>query len=187
MIKRLHFLVISATGVLLLLMPIAWKVTTHLDSKVSVRAIDQFCQTFGDEVLHKHGWHMRYFEQTFDKNLHGLAFSFWTSETMDVDQARDGVMQLCDELLAAVNASPKLRPYLAHYPFTPQDIWMSLYPKGNMTNNIYFGECCCLRGRLCFANHDDSGEYRRGWEILDESWEEGMARREAWRSAQSVH
>jgi hypothetical protein len=90
--------------------------------KLTTQILKQVSQELqGEAHLYKVGDEGKMFDQI---ELLGLMFSYY--EPLDEDKARKLLIYSIDKLVATVNANQKIRPYLANYPFTPQNVRISI-------------------------------------------------------------
>ena len=57
-----------------------------------------------------------------------MAMCFDRYEEITMEEGRELLIYCVNEYLSAINASEELRPDLIHYPFTPKDVTIILYP-----------------------------------------------------------
>ena len=72
----------------------------------------------------------------FPEQLEEFILKYKSSEKVDVERARVLIVNTVEELLNLINSSPILRPKLANYPFTSENLTYSISFE-NINNNYY--------------------------------------------------
>ena len=55
-------------------------------------------------------------------DIKSLKMSLWVQDSVTIDEARDIMVTFTELFLEAVNENPDLRPYLANFPFQPDNL-----------------------------------------------------------------
>lgn len=60
-------------------------------------------------------------------HIRKLNMAFMHLGKLQVDQGRELVVYCVNEYLSAINANEEIRPFLIHYPFTPEDVEIEIF------------------------------------------------------------
>jgi hypothetical protein len=87
-----------------------------------------------------------------------VGFSFQKLEVLSKDEAREIVVDCAEELLRAFNEDEKIRPHLRDYPFTTENIKVSVFLKTSDYDRIYYPDFSVARvssGRVVFSASEE--------------------------------
>lgn len=79
------------------------------------------------------------------------------------DQLRNVLVNSVEELRSAVNSNEELRPYLIVYPFTSQEIEITLFVSSKWDGNIYdpdISSATARKGNLIYRTTDKSDTFK---------------------------
>ncbi len=65
-----------------------------------------------------------------------LYLAFECRRPLTIDETRPMIIDCVNILVTAINENEKIRPYLAKYPFTPDNIEMVIFFQDNMGNDV---------------------------------------------------
>jgi hypothetical protein len=77
-----------------------------------------------------------------------LGLSFEIIGPLTKEQLREILIDCVEEFMTAINANERLRPHLKNYPFTPKEIEIELYIKGEKRRDLFDPEI-----RVAVATH----------------------------------
>lgn len=103
----------------------------------------------------------------------GLSFDYFYP--VDIDTAREFLVEAVEKFAHEVNSDESLRPYLNNYPFEPKNILIEIYVKTREWKDFGSGELCIVvasEGVLKYKIHDpENGRLKT---IYRETFEEAL-------------
>lgn len=74
------------------------------------------------------------------EHIRKLNMSFECRGMFSMEQGRELVLYCVKEYLSAINSSEEIRPHLVHYPFTPNDIEITIYIRQTDGREVPLGD-----------------------------------------------
>lgn len=73
-------------------------------------------------------------------HIRKLNMSFNCFREISFDEGRKLLIYCVNEYLSAINANEEVRPYLIHYPFTPNDVEIEIFVRQPDNRDVAFGK-----------------------------------------------
>lgn len=91
-------------------------------------------------------------------HIRKLNMSFEYLGEMSVDQARELLVYCVDGYLSAINEHEQIRPHLIHYPFTPNDVEITIFISQRDRRKVPVGALAVVSERKGVLNYDTRQE-----------------------------
>lgn len=91
------------------------------------------------------------------ENVESISLTFTSRQKVNVDQGRAMLVEIVEPLLKRVNSCPELRPYLDHFPFTADDLDISVLfqtPSGDFINEPFLASLSVYKGKASYAKYN---------------------------------
>jgi hypothetical protein len=113
------------------------------------------------------------------EKLKAFVLGFIAVNHVNVDEARDLFIGLCEELLDQINANEKMKPWLTDYPYTGKNlnIILAFYQApSRLISPPYIALVSVLNGNVCYSTHENDkfSDVPVETEVLIETYEEAL-------------
>lgn len=108
--------------------------------------------------------------------INNLGLRFHIHQAIKIEQARQILVNCVQELLTDINSNEEIRPYLEMYPFTPQNITISIIIYQKNGAEVFDPGICAARatrGKIWYSTMDKKNVYEYKSEYK-ESFEEAV-------------
>lgn len=121
------------------------------------------CNTITDEFIDReckrHGLKFLGGGGGFLDRINKIELTFVLEKNVSVEEARELILSLGDDLLELINSDEDIRPYLSHYPFSPKGLCITvlfLDKQGRFVNQKHVANVSSNNGALFFYNFNQT-------------------------------
>jgi hypothetical protein len=114
------------------------------------------------------------YERSTSSKLQSFVLRFTALNHVNVDEARELLISSCEQLLVQINANEKVKPWLADYPYTGNNLDVILsFNEDEYFKRVsppYIASISALNGRLFYATYEN-GKFTN---VHKETYEEAL-------------
>lgn len=98
-------------------------------NRIENQIVKEICEEYNLRIFGFGGGYMDEYDH--------MHLSFQYPKPLTISAAEDMLVQITEKVLARINESRSLRPYLHNYPFTVKNVWISIQSLDYTTNESY--------------------------------------------------